>query len=74
LKGRKNPRIRLSLLEYRQGHLLSLCSDIYWQELGARPVPLQYPGPDPTDSNLCWRWCGAAATAPSFSWVSARIG
>ena len=34
LKGRKNPRIRLSLLEYRQGHLhIPLFQDIFWQEL-----------------------------------------
>jgi len=34
LKGRKNRRIRLSLLEYRQGHLhIPLFQDIFWQEL-----------------------------------------
>jgi hypothetical protein len=34
LKGRKNPRIRLSLLEYRQGHLhIPLFQDVFWQEL-----------------------------------------
>jgi hypothetical protein len=34
LKGRKNPRIRLSLLEYRQGHLhIPLFQDFFWQEL-----------------------------------------
>jgi len=34
LKGRRNPRIRLSLLEYRQGHLhIPLFQDIFWQEL-----------------------------------------
>jgi len=34
LKGRKNPRIRLSVLEYRQGHLhIPLFQDIFWQEL-----------------------------------------
>ena len=34
LKGRKNPCIRLSLLEYRQGHLhIPLFQDIFWQEL-----------------------------------------
>jgi hypothetical protein len=34
LKGRHNPRIRLSLLEYRQGHLhIPLFQDIFWQEL-----------------------------------------
>jgi hypothetical protein len=34
LKGSKNPRIRLSLLEYRQGHLhIPLFQDIFWQEL-----------------------------------------
>jgi hypothetical protein len=34
LKGRKSPRIRLSLLEYRQGHLhIPLFQDIFWQEL-----------------------------------------
>jgi hypothetical protein len=34
LKGRKNPSIRLSLLEYRQGHLhIPLFQDIFWQEL-----------------------------------------
>jgi len=34
LKGRKNPRIRLSFLEYRQGHLhIPLFQDIFWQEL-----------------------------------------
>jgi hypothetical protein len=34
LKGRTNPRIRLSLLEYRQGHLhIPLFQDIFWQEL-----------------------------------------
>ena len=34
LKGRKNPRIRLSILEYRQGHLhIPLFQDIFWQEL-----------------------------------------
>ncbi len=34
LKGRKNPRIRLSLLEYRQGHLhIPLFQDIFWQEV-----------------------------------------
>jgi hypothetical protein len=34
LKGRQNPRIRLSLLEYRQGHLhIPLFQDIFWQEL-----------------------------------------
>jgi hypothetical protein len=34
LKGRKNPRIRLSVLEYRQGHLhIPLFQDFFWQEL-----------------------------------------
>jgi hypothetical protein len=34
LKGRKDPRIRLSILEYRQGHLhIPLFQDIFWQEL-----------------------------------------
>lgn len=34
LKGRKHSRIRLSLLEYRQGHLhIPLFQDIFWQEL-----------------------------------------
>jgi hypothetical protein len=34
LKGRQSPRIRLSLLEYRQGHLhIPLFQDIFWQEL-----------------------------------------
>jgi hypothetical protein len=34
LKGRKNSRIRLSFLEYRQGHLhIPLFQDIFWQEL-----------------------------------------
>ena len=34
LKGRKNRRIRLSVLEYRQGHLhIPLFQDIFWQEL-----------------------------------------
>ncbi len=34
LKGRHNPRIPLSLLEYRQGHLhIPLFQDIFWQEL-----------------------------------------
>ena len=34
LKGRKNRRIRLSLLEYRHGHLhIPLFQDIFWQEL-----------------------------------------
>ncbi|MDO9533089.1 MAG: hypothetical protein Q7O12_13315 [Deltaproteobacteria bacterium] len=34
LKGRKNRRIRLSLLEYRQDHLhIPLFQDIFWQEL-----------------------------------------
>lgn len=34
LKGRKNPRIRLSVLEYRQGHLhIPLFQDYFWQEL-----------------------------------------
>jgi hypothetical protein len=34
LKGRKNRLIRLSLLEYRQGHLhIPLFQDIFWQEL-----------------------------------------
>jgi hypothetical protein len=34
LKGRQNSRIRLSLLEYRQGHLhIPLFQDIFWQEL-----------------------------------------
>ncbi|MCG2773211.1 MAG: diadenylate cyclase [Desulfobacterales bacterium] len=34
MKGRKNPRIRLSLLEYRQGHLhIPLFQDIFWQEI-----------------------------------------
>ncbi|HZE22160.1 MAG TPA: hypothetical protein VE082_08910, partial [Desulfobaccales bacterium] len=34
LRGRQNPRIRLSILEYRQGHLhIPLFQDIFWQEL-----------------------------------------
>jgi hypothetical protein len=34
LKGRQNPRIPLSLLEYRHGHLhIPLFQDIFWQEL-----------------------------------------
>jgi hypothetical protein len=34
LKGRKDPRIRLSILEYRQGHLhIPLFQDFFWQEL-----------------------------------------
>ena len=34
LKGRRSPRIRLSVLEYRQGHLhIPLFQDIFWQEL-----------------------------------------
>jgi hypothetical protein len=34
LKGRKNRRIRLSILEYRQGHLhIPLFQDFFWQEL-----------------------------------------
>jgi hypothetical protein len=34
LKGRKNRRIRLSVLEYRQGHLhIPLFQDFFWQEL-----------------------------------------
>jgi hypothetical protein len=34
LKGRRNPRIPLSLLEYRHGHLhIPLFQDIFWQEL-----------------------------------------
>jgi hypothetical protein len=34
LRGRKNPRIRLSVLEYRQGHLhIPLFQDIFWREL-----------------------------------------
>ncbi len=34
LRGRKDPRIRLSLLEYRQGHLhIPLFQDIFWQVL-----------------------------------------
>ncbi|MGO8762476.1 MAG: hypothetical protein ACLP2P_01885 [Desulfobaccales bacterium] len=34
LKGHKNQRIRLSLLEYRQGHLhIPLFQDIFWQDL-----------------------------------------
>jgi hypothetical protein len=34
LRGRKNPRIPLSVLEYRQGHLhIPLFQDIFWQEL-----------------------------------------
>jgi hypothetical protein len=34
LKGRKNPHIRLSILEYRQGHLhIPLFQDFFWQEL-----------------------------------------
>jgi hypothetical protein len=34
LRGRKSPRIRLSVLEYRQGHLhIPLFQDFFWQEL-----------------------------------------
>jgi hypothetical protein len=34
LKGRHSPRIRLSVLEYRQGHLhIPLFQDVFWQEL-----------------------------------------
>ena len=34
MKGRKDRRIRLSLLEYRQGHLhIPLFQDIFWQDL-----------------------------------------
>ena len=34
LKGRKNPRIPLSVLEYRHGHLhIPLFQDVFWQEL-----------------------------------------
>jgi hypothetical protein len=34
LRGRKNPRIRLSILEYRQGHLhIPLFQDVFWQEM-----------------------------------------
>jgi hypothetical protein len=34
LKGRKDPRIRLSILEFRQGHLhIPLFQDFFWQEL-----------------------------------------
>lgn len=34
LKGRKNPQIPLSILEYRHGHLhIPLFQDIFWQEL-----------------------------------------
>ncbi|MFZ5453046.1 MAG: hypothetical protein ACOZF2_14410 [Thermodesulfobacteriota bacterium] len=34
LKGRQNPRIPLSVLEYRHGHLhIPLFQDIFWQEL-----------------------------------------
>jgi hypothetical protein len=34
LKGRKNPHIRLSVLEYRQGHLhIPLFQDFFWREL-----------------------------------------
>jgi hypothetical protein len=34
LRGRKNPHIRLSILEYRQGHLhIPLFQDYFWQEL-----------------------------------------
>ena len=76
LKGRKNPRIRLSLLEYRQGHLhIPLFQDIFWQELERQLKEVCHrlqlskgPGSYPA-SSLCWRWCGAAATAPSFSWA-----
>ena len=73
LKGRNNRRIRLSVLEYRQGHLhIPLFQDIFWQELERqlqRSVPAaSRPGPCPV-SRRCWSWCGGAATAPSFSWV-----
>jgi len=34
LKGRQNPRIPLSLLEYRHGHLhIPLFQDVFWQEM-----------------------------------------
>jgi hypothetical protein len=34
LKGRENPRIPLSLLEYRHGHLhIPLFQDVFWQEM-----------------------------------------
>jgi hypothetical protein len=34
LKGRRNPRIPLSVLEYRHGHLhIPLFQDVFWQEL-----------------------------------------
>ncbi len=34
LKGRRHPRINLSILEYRQGHLhIPLFQEVFWQEL-----------------------------------------
>jgi hypothetical protein len=52
LRGRKNPRIRLSILEYRQGHLhIPLFQDIFWEDLKQHlhdvcpGCPLQGTGP-----------------------------
>jgi hypothetical protein len=49
LKGRQSPRIPLSVLEYRHGHLhIPLFQDIFWQEL-ERQVKEVCPGSHPAD-------------------------
>ena len=76
LKGRKNPRIRLSLLEYRQGHLhIPLFQDIFWQELERQLKEVCHRcsyrrGRDPAPPQVfAGDGAAAAATAPSFSWA-----